>query len=66
MSFYCKGTGDGSDFSIDRWNEEFKANNLIGEETSTEIHCTEQCFECMADVGDRRKRTQELINKNEL
>ena len=24
--------------------------------------CKEQCFDCMAIIGDRRKKTQEIIN----
>lgn len=60
MNFYCKGTGDGTDFSIDEWNEQFKADVLIGKETPTEKICTEQCFNCMAEVGQRRIKTREI------
>lgn len=63
MSFYCKRTGDGSDFSIKEWNEKFKANLLAGKEMPSETVCEKQCFNCMAEVGERRKKTEKLITK---
>lgn len=68
-NFHCRKWHGDPDFSIEEWNE--TAENLdkidISEEERNKIlfphtnPCENQCFDCMADVGERRKRTQELI-----
>ena len=68
-NFYCQNKCIAPDFSIDEWNKGFKYcndNNLEEKETSQILEgkdCKEQCFDCIATVGARRKETQELISK---
>lgn len=28
-------------------------------------YCTKQCFDCMAEVGEQRRKTEELIKKQQ-
>jgi hypothetical protein len=59
-------------FSIDEWNKAFKFcidNNLSEEETNKILHpemfpCEKQCFDCIAIVGERRIKTQQLLSKH--
>lgn len=68
--FYCQKKCTDVDFSIEEWNKGFKicielnldekaiAKILEGED------CSEQCFDCVAIIGNRRIKTQALINKD--
>lgn len=66
-NFYCR-IKCGTNFSIEEWNKAFRycnENNIEGKEREEILEgkeCTEQCFDCMADVGDRRVETQKLID----
>jgi hypothetical protein len=67
-NFYCQHLVGYVDFSIDEWNKtynEIKDMNLTEEERSFILHgpqkgCKEQCFTCMAIVGERRLKTKPL------
>ncbi len=65
---YCQKINGDIDFSIDEWNKQYKAlelSNLSQSEKNAILHppeCETQCFDCMAIIGNRRKRTQEIIN----
>lgn len=69
-SFYCQNLCGDIDFSIDEWNEAFKYcndNNLSEEETKKILRpggCKEQCFACMAIVGERRNKTNSIVLKD--
>lgn len=66
--FYCRKLCGDPDFSIDEWNEAFKYcndNNIEGVERDMILNpelfpCGQQCFTCMADVGERRLKTKKL------
>lgn len=66
-NFYCQNKCVPTDFSIKEWNKSHKytqENNLSEKETSEILEgndCKEQCFDCMAIVGKRRKETQNLL-----
>ncbi len=67
---YCDKIAGGS-FKIDEWNKLFEhcnKNNIQGKERDKILHpdkfpCEEQCFNCMAIVGERRLKTQQLLNR---
>jgi len=67
--FYCQNVCGEIDFSIDEWNEAYAYCNEMGIEGKDRDDilnppaCEEQCFDCMAIVGDRRKKTKELKTK---
>lgn len=69
--FYCQQKCGAPDFSIDEWNKsylEIQAMPISEEEKNKLIDgepCTEQCFDCMAIVGERRIKTEKLINPNQ-
>lgn len=54
MSFYCQNICGRVDFSIEKWNEEFEACRKAGVEMKKPRPCGEQCFDCMAIVGQTR------------
>lgn len=66
--FYCQKVCGDVEFSIDEWNKAFKYCNDAGIEgverdkiLNPELFpCTEQCFACMAAVGERRIKTKSL------
>lgn len=69
MSFYCQNKCGHQDFSIDKWNEDYKkfsdAGLLDTEAANKALHpemspCIEQCFDCMAIVGQRQLQTKNL------
>lgn len=68
-NFYCRKICSDLDFSIDEYNETSKAldaTNLTEVEKIEILHpsaCEKQCFDCMADVGETRLKTQKLIQK---
>lgn len=67
-SFYCQKSCGEVGFYIKEWNKNYKEINAMDiseEEKRKLIHpdpCKEQCFNCMAIVGERRLKTQTLIN----
>ena len=68
-NFYCQQKCTDVDFSIDEWNKAFKTciDLNFDEKATAEIlegkECDNQCFDCMADVGERRKKTQEIVKR---
>ena len=67
-TFYCK-IHTGSMESINEWNdveESLRHTNLSEQEKSAILFpsvCTKQCFDCLAEVGETRMKTQKLITK---
>ena len=62
-NFYCQKVVGDEGFSIDEWNQQFKLCNYLGIEMPEEQEaCKEQCFDCIAIVGKRRIKTNEIIN----
>lgn len=61
--FYCKKYCGDPDFSIDKWNEEFKRCNEVGIKMEEDKPCQKQCFDCMAIVGETRLKTKALVAK---
>ncbi|KAB2814578.1 hypothetical protein [Phaeocystidibacter luteus] len=68
-TFYCKKHSGDAAFSIEEWNhalEECNRLGIEGEERDRILHpelftCDVQCFDCLAEVGKTRKRTQKLL-----
>ena len=66
--FYCQHLVGDVNFSIDEWNKvynEIKDLNLTEEQRDFILNgptepCKEQCFACIAIVGERRKKTKNL------
>ncbi len=64
--FYCQKVCGDENFSIEEWNKALAyCNNagIEGVERDKILHpekfpCTEQCFTCMAIVGERRLKTK--------
>ena len=71
-NFYCQQKCTDVDFSIDEWNEAFKTciDLNLDEKATAEIlegkECDKQCFDCMAIIGNRRIKTQALIDKQKV
>lgn len=65
--FYCQKLVGDANFSIDEWNKQLKICNDLGIEMPPEPTegCKEQCFDCLAIVGERRAKTQKAINDRE-
>ena len=65
-NFYCDNKA-GGDFDIAQWDKAFKKcieQELTEEEIDKILEgdpCKDQCFDCMAIVGNRRRETQALI-----
>lgn len=65
-SFYCQQKCGEVDFSIDEWNKAFEycLEKNLPEEQMTEIlegkPCDQQCFDCIAVVGETRSRNEKL------
>jgi hypothetical protein len=63
-NFYCQQKCGEVDFSIDEWNKAFQYcidNNLSEKQTSEILEgkpCKKQCFDCMAIVGETRKKNR--------
>lgn len=59
-NFYCQQKCGHVDFSIEEWNKAFKYCNDAGiegkqrDEILEGKSCNEQCFDCMAIVGQTR------------
>lgn len=70
-NFYCKKVCVDPEFDIDEWNKAFDYCNKAGIEgierdkiLSPELFpCQSQCFDCLAEVGAQRLKTQKLIEK---
>ncbi len=68
-NFYCQKICGEEDFSIDEWNEvskELDKTNISEKERDDILFppkCKEQCFACMAIVGDRQIKTRQLIDE---
>lgn len=67
LHFYCQNICGDEEFSIEEWNEAHQMCidlNLSEDETKKILDppdpCKEQCFACMAIVGERRKKTASL------
>jgi hypothetical protein len=60
--FYCQNTCGSADFSIEEWNEVEKRVRSLSKIDQQNIlfpkHCNEQCFSCMAIVGERQAKTK--------
>lgn len=71
-NFYCQQKCGQVDFSIEEWNKSYKEINAmpISEKAKQKLidgePCKEQCFDCIAIVGEQRLKTQKLINKMNL
>lgn len=63
-NFYCQQKCGEVGFSIDKWNEAFDyciENNLPEKQVAEILEgtpCEKQCFDCMAVVGETRKKNQ--------
>jgi hypothetical protein len=70
---YCQQVSGWLDFSIEAWNkmntqldamgvsEAGKRKIMLEKRLATSgLPCKEQCFECLAIVGERRKKTANL------
>ena len=65
MSFYCQHLTGDVNFSIDEWNkvhDQIQGMGLSEKEEKFILFgpqecCKEQCFDCMAIVGERRLKT---------
>lgn len=73
-NFYCQNVVGDANFSIDEWNKAYEEVKNESEEIQRLVldappPCKEQCFACLAIVGERRRKTIELINgadKNDI
>jgi len=64
--FYCQNICGDDNFSIDEWNKAFDEVKDKSEEIQRLVldpppPCNEQCFDCIAIVGEQRKKTQKLL-----
>lgn len=63
-NFYCQQKCGEVNFSIGEWNKAFQYcidNNLSEEQTAKILDgesCEKQCFDCMAIVGETRKKNR--------
>lgn len=70
-TFYCK-IHTGSMESIEEWNEvqrSLELTNLSEQEKQNILFpdtCEKQCFDCIAEVGQRRKTTEQLIKNQSI
>lgn len=68
--FYCQQLTGDVDFSIDEWNQTYNSIKDAGLTEAEENYilfgsregCREQCFACMAIVGQRRLATKKLMD----
>ena len=66
--FYCQKVCGDEGFSIEEWNKALAYCNdagIEGQEWNKILNpelfpCTEQCFNCIAKVGERRLKTNKL------
>jgi hypothetical protein len=65
---YCQKVCGDENFSIEEWNNTYNSINNSGLTEAEENYilfgsgeeCKEQCFSCMAIVGERRLKTKQL------
>ena len=68
-TFYCQKICGDQGFDIKEWNRAYNECLLMGlseSETSKILEgepCTTQCVDCACIVGERRIKTQKLIDK---
>lgn len=65
--FYCQNVVGDANFSIDEWNKAYEDVKNKSEEIQRLVldpppPCEKQCFDCIAIVGERRNKTQELLS----
>lgn len=66
VHFYCQNIVGDADFSIDEWNKVYEEVKDLSEDEQNAIlfpvlePCKQQCFSCMAIVGERRLKTKAL------
>lgn len=68
-NFYCQNICGDVDFSIEEWNKTYNEIKDLGLSEKEEQFilfgsgepCKEQCFNCMAIVGERQKQTARTI-----
>lgn len=65
-SFYCQNVCGDENFSIDEWNKAYHEVKDKSQEIQRMVldgpgQCEKQCFECIALVGNRRLKTQEIM-----
>lgn len=68
--FYCQNLCGDVNFSIDEWNKAYDEVKNMSEEVQRLVlddppACKEQCFSCMAIVGEARIKNNELSGKAE-
>ncbi len=71
-NFYCQQKCGHVDFSIEEWNKSYdEIQNMPIKEKEKQklIHglpCEEQCFDCMAIVGETRKKNQLIRERQNI
>ena len=66
-NFYCQNICGEEGFSIDEWNKTYadlEKTNMSEKEKDLILfppQCKNQCFDCIAIIGERRIKTQNLI-----
>jgi len=65
LHFYCQNVVGDQNFSIDEWNKAYQEVKNMSEDIKRLVlddppPCKEQCFACMAIVGERRLKTKNL------
>lgn len=65
-TFYCTNANGHPDFCIEEWNKQFKESIRLGFEMKELKPCEDQCFDCMAIVGEQRLKTKKLLNNKKL
>lgn len=70
VHFYCQNLTGDVNFSIEEWNKAFDEVKDMSSEIQRLVlgdppACEEQCFACMAIVGEQRKKTAHLTGKSE-
>lgn len=62
--FYCQNVVGDANFSIDEWNKQFELCMELGIEMPRDLSpCKKQCFDCLAIVGERRRKTIEIMKR---
>ena len=65
--FHCRKINGGPEFFITEWNDVYNGLVISGaseKKMQTILNppqCKKQCFDCIADVGERRIKTQKII-----
>lgn len=68
MNFYCQNKSGSPEFSIDEWNNAYDEVKDMSEEIQSLVlegkPCKEQCFDCMAIVGERKIQTNKILKND--